>query len=180
MNILNLFYSMTNNTKKVAERLNKAIKDLGHTPDSLQITTKDLSLDLLGYDMIFVGSGVYEWLPGKPMQELFAKLRKQYVEQGAILPSSPRLAGKKAVVYCTYGGAHTGINEAVPAVKYMGQLFDHLGIEIIGEWYFVGQYNTEKLKSFSYDGRLGNIEGRPNENDLYDLYEKVRGIFKAI
>ena len=26
----------------------------------------------------------------------------------------------KTVIYCTYGGTHTGINEAIPAVKYMG------------------------------------------------------------
>ncbi|HMB31576.1 MAG TPA: hypothetical protein VKN82_07115 [Desulfohalobiaceae bacterium] len=180
MKILNLFYSMTSNTKIVAERISKDIESLGHSLDLMQLTTKDLSLDLLNYDMFFIGSGVYEWLPGKPMQEVFAKWRKHYVEQGAILPSSPRLTGKKAVIYCTYGGAHTGINEAIPAVKYMGQLFDHLGIEIIGEWYFVGEYHPERLKPFSSNGRLGNIEGRPNENDLNEVSERVKGILQAL
>jgi hypothetical protein len=179
MKILNMFYSMTNNTKLVAERMNTTIESLGHTIETLAITSKDHDIDLLSYDLLFVGSGVYEWLPGKPMQELFAKWRKQYVGKGAIRPSSPRLPGKKAVIYCTYGGVHTGINEAIPAVKYMGQLFDHLGIEIIAEWYIVGEYHSEKLKPFTYDGRLGTIEGRPNEQDLMDIAEKVRGILLA-
>lgn len=176
MQVLNLFYSMTNNTKIVAERINQTVESLGHSCHALQINSKEHQVDLLGYELIFVGSGVYEWLPGKPMQELFAKWRKQYVEQGAILPSSPRLPGKKAIVYCTYGGAHTGINEAIPAVKYMGQLFDHLGIEVIAEWYVVGQYHPEKLKSFTFNGRMGNIEGRPSEHDLNDIEQKVRGV----
>jgi hypothetical protein len=83
------------------------------------------------------------------------------------------------VVYCTYGGVHTGINEAIPAVKYMGQLFDHLGYTIIGEWYIIGEYLTEPLQSHSLHGRLGDIRGRPNAQDLRNLAEKVKGILKS-
>ena len=75
-------------------------------------------------------------------------MRKKYVKEGKLKPASPRLPDKKAVVYCTYGGAHTGVNEAIPAVKYMAQLFDHLGFMILDEWYFVGEYVPEKFKDF--------------------------------
>jgi hypothetical protein len=81
------------------------------------------------------------------------------------------------VVYCTYGGAHTGANEAIPAVKYMGQLLDHLGIEVVAEWYIIGAYpGTGRFKDFSAGGRLGNIEGRPNDADLADVAQRVAGV----
>jgi len=84
------------------------------------------------------------------------------------------------VVYCTYGGAHTGVNEAIPAVKFMGQLFDHLGFEIVAEWYFIGAYPAQgRMKDFSATGRLGNIAGRPNDADLDDLAQRVAGVLRV-
>jgi hypothetical protein len=82
-------------------------------------------------------------------------------------------------VYCTFGGAHTGANEAIPAVKYMGQLLDHLGIDVVAEWYVIGAYPGKgRLKEYSVGGRLGNIEGRPNEADLADVAERVTGVLR--
>jgi flavodoxin len=177
MKVLNLYFSATGNTAKVAQTISAAVQQGGHQVETVKIA-KDTEIDVLPYDLVFVGSGVYEWLPGLAMQKLFAKLRRQSVAAGQIKPASPRLPGKSAVVYCTYGGAHTGINEAIPAVKYMGQLFDHLGFEIVGEWYLVGEYHG-KYKEFSVGGRLGNIQGRPNEADLQDLAEKVKGVLSV-
>jgi len=177
MKILNLYFSTTGNTDKVAKTISATVQQAGHQVDTVRII-KSEAVDVLPYDLVFVGSGVYEWLPGLAMQKLFAKLRRQYVAAGQIKPASPRLPGKSAVVYCTYGGAHTGINEAIPAVKYMGQLFDHLGFEIVGEWYLLGEYHG-KYKEFSVGGRLGNIQGRPNEADLQDLAEKVKGVMNV-
>jgi flavodoxin len=174
MKILNLYFSATGNTDKVAKTISATIQQAGHQVDTVKIA-KHEEIDVLPYDLVFVGSGVYEWLPGQAMQNLFAKMRRHYVEVGQILPASPRKPGKKAVIYCTYGGAHTGVNEAIPAVKYMGQLFDHLGFEIVGEWYLVGEYHG-KYKDFSVGGRLGNIQGRPNDADLQDLAEKIKGL----
>ena len=72
------------------------------------------------------------------MLDFFRAARQRYSQAGLIRPCSPRLPGKRAVIYCTYGGVHTGFNEAIPAVKFCGQLFDHLGITILDEWYFIG------------------------------------------
>lgn len=175
MKVLNLFFSATGNTAKVAQTISDSVRQAGHQLDSVKIS-QDLDLDLLAYDLIFVGSGVYEWLPGKPLIDLFTKLRRRYADQGEIQPAAPRRAGKKAVIYCTYGGCHTGVNEAIPAVKYMGQLFEHLGFDIVGEWYTVGEYHPEKYKDMSTRGRLGDIRGRPHEADLNEIAKKVKGI----
>ncbi len=181
MKILNIYYSATGNTEKIANIITETAKKEGHDVETIKITKEanDVDVELLDYELVFAGSGVYQWLPGKPIQELFTKLLWKYFEKGEIKPAAPRRPNKKAVIYCTYGGVHTGINEAVPAVKYMGQLFDHLGFTIIAEWYFVGEYKTEKLARFSLNGRMGNIEGRPNENDLRDVAERVKGILKV-
>ena len=60
----------------------------------------------------------------------------------------------------------------------MGQLFDHLGYEILGEWFIVCEFHG-KLAYLSENGRLGNIQGRPNEADLLEITEKVRGILRV-
>lgn len=179
MQILHLYYSSTGNTQKVAETIDKTLEDLGHQVESVSVKKQSGDLELLDYDMVFAGSGVYEWLPGKSMQEMFGRLRKKYVDTGDIQPASPRRPDKKAVVYCTYGGVHTGVNEAVPAVKYMAQLFDHLGFQILAEWYVPGAYVPEKMKAFSESGRLGDIRGRPDEHDLRAVAESVKGIVRV-
>ena len=178
MNILNLYFSTTGNTEKVALKIEKTVQDLGHSVNTVKITGKDTEVEILDYEFVFVGSGVYQQLPGKPLMELFRELLQAYVKRGEIVSGAPRRPNAKTVVYCTYGGAHTGINEAIPAVKYMGQLLDHLGYIIVGEWYLVGQYNTERLRDRSLDGRLGDIRGRPNEEDLRDVAERVKGILR--
>jgi hypothetical protein len=179
LKILNLYFSSTGNTAKVADRITQTVEKLGHQIDAMKVTG-DMAMDLLAYDFIFVGSGVYQWLPGKGLQEFIQKRLSHYAESGGIKYASPRLPGKKAVVYCTYGGAHTGVNEAIPAVKFMGQLFDHLGFEIVSEWYVIGQYPSEgRFKDFSVMGRLGDTTGRPNDADLDDVAARVTGVLRV-
>lgn len=179
MRILHLYYSSTGNTRRVAETIDNTLDNLGHQVESLPVGKNTEDIAVLDYDRVFVGSGVYEWLPGKSMQDLFGKLRRKYVDAGEIKPGSPKRPDKKAVVYCTYGGVHTGINEAVPAVKYMAQLFDHLGFIILDEWYVVGEYVPEKMKPFSEKGRMGDIRGRPDEHDLNAVAERVKAILNV-
>ena len=179
MKILNLYYSSTGNTEKVAQRIAATAEKLGHEIDTVKIAG-DQDLDLLKYDLVFLGSGVYQWLPGKPLQEFIGARLSHYVAAEEIKLAAPRRPHKRGVVYCTYGGAHTGINEAIPAVKYMGQLLDHLGFEVAAEWYFIGEYPGKgPMKEYSVGGRLGNIEGRPNEGDLKEVAERVTGILRV-
>jgi hypothetical protein len=178
MNVLNLYFTSTGNTEKVAVSIGETAQDLGHKVDTVKITTKDIDIDILGYEFVFVGSGVYALLPGQPLIELFRGLLRKYGRDGEIQLAAPRRPSAKTVVYCTYGGAHTGVNEAIPTVKYLGQLFDHLGYTIVAEWYIVGEYNLERFREHSIVGRLGDIRGRPNEEDLQQVAEKVKGIFR--
>ena len=173
MRILNLYHSQTGNTEKIALRIADTATRLGHTVDTLA-AAKELEVDLLGYDFFFVGSGVYQWLPGKPLLDFLRAARQRYSQAGHISPCSPRLTGKRAVVYCTYGGVHTGINEAVPAVKFCGQLFDHLGITVLEEWYYIGDFKDEAFKKHNTGGRFGDISGRPDERDLQEISGRVR------
>ena len=178
MKILNLYYSMTGNTEKVAATIDETLRGLGHEVESVRVTGKAVEIDALQFDCVFVGSGVYAQLPGKPLMDLHRELMQKYNKSGEVKPGSPRRPSAKTVVYCTYGGVHTGINEAIPAVKYMGQLFDHLGYTIVGEWYVVGEYKGE-LNKHSTGGRLGDIRGRPNAEDLRDVAERVKGILQV-
>jgi len=179
MKILNLYFSSTGYTEKVARKITATVESLGHRVETVKITG-DREIELLAYDVIFVGSGVYQWLPGKGLQEFIQKRLAHYGAVGEIKPAAPRRAGKKCIVYCTYGGAHTGVNEAVPAVKFMGQLFDHLGFEIVSEWYFIGKYPAEgRFKDYSLLGRLGDIQGRPHDADLQEVAQRVVGVLRV-
>ena len=178
MKVLNLYFSATGNTEKVAKKISETVQNLGYEVDTLKVPSKDVEIDILKYNFVFVGSGVYAQLPGIPLIELSKDLMQKYNKAGEVKPASPRRPSAYAVVYCTYGGVHTGINEAIPAVKYMGQLFDHLGYTIMAEWYIIGEYKTERLRGHSVAGRLGDIRGRPNEEDLRDVAERVKGIFQ--
>ncbi|MCW4039188.1 MAG: flavodoxin [Candidatus Bathyarchaeota archaeon] len=180
MRVLNLFYTSTKNTEKVARQIHDVIEELGYSIDTVNVTSHKQDIDILQYNMIFVGSGVYGQLPGQPLIDLHRRLLQQYNEAREVKPASPRRPSTYTVIYCTYGGVHTGINEAIPAVKFLGQLYDHLGYSIVGEWYVVGEYLTENLRNRSVDGRLGDIRGRPNEQDLREVKEKVLGLFKSL
>jgi flavodoxin len=79
MKVLNLYYSATGNTEKVAKQIENAVLKAGHDVETIRVL-KTIDLDLLAYDFIFAGSGVYAWLPGKPMLELLEKLREKYAQ----------------------------------------------------------------------------------------------------
>ena len=179
MNVLNLYFSSTGNTEKVAFAIRDTVRELGHKGETVKVTRGNMDVDVLKFNFLFIGSGVYGQLPGKPMIELHRSLLQKYNKEGEIKPASPRRPSANLVVYCTYGGMHTGINEAIPAVKFMGQLYDHLGYSIVGEWYIAGEYKPEKLHDHSIDGRLGDIRGRPNDVDLKEVAQKVKGILQA-
>jgi hypothetical protein len=60
----------------------------------------------------------------------------------------------------------------------MGQLFDHLGYDVVGEWLVSGEFHG-KLSYLTTTGRMGDITGRPNEADLQDITGKVMGILRV-
>jgi len=52
--------------------------------DTVKIGSKEVSLNILDYDFVFVGSGVYGQLPGKGLMELHRELLQNYVKAGDI------------------------------------------------------------------------------------------------
>lgn len=177
MKVLNIYYSATGNTARVAETIAETARAAGHEVTSLAVKG-DSEVQFLDYDMIFMGSGVYHWLPGKPLMKMIEKACEAYRKSGDMPRNAKRRPTIRAVTYCTYGGTHTGIKEAYPATMWMGQFFEHLGIEVAADWHVVGEFHGA-WKDLSVSGRLGDIRNRPNDADLQDIAEKTKGILAA-
>jgi flavodoxin len=177
MKALTIYWSGTGNTKKVAETIDNTLKNSG--VDSVLKQVKDAGADdLYDYDLVFIGSPSYMWQPPEPVVQYIKEKMNHYREAGAVKLSSPKVPGKKAVVFTTFSGPHTGINEAIPVGKYLGQFLEHLGFDIIGEWYYVGEFHSSEENSTR--GRLGDIRGRPNKQDLDKLAGDVKKLLKTI
>jgi len=102
----------------------------------------------------------------------------RYRKEKRIKIGSPKLSGRNVIIFCTYSGPHTGINEAIPAAKYASQYFEHLGFTILDELYVVGEFHGSEKASTK--GRLGDIRGRPDEKDLADVRQRVRELLEQI
>jgi multimeric flavodoxin WrbA len=177
MKVLNIYYTGTGNTAIIAKKIEEAANQAGHTVDTIK-AGGNIEVEFLDYDFVFMGSGVYHWLPGKPLMNFIDKTCTRYRENGAMPRNAKRRDHIKAVTYCTYGGTHTGVNEAYPTTLWMGQFFDHLGVEVIGSWHIVGAFHG-KWENLSVGGRLGDIRDRPNEADLKDVGEKTKAILDS-
>jgi flavorubredoxin len=172
-----LYWSATGNTRKVAEAIKKGVERAGIMPVLMKINeAKDE--DLYKYDLVFIGSPSHQWLPPEPVQQYVNEKMKYHREKGHIKLCAPKIPGKSAVIFCTYGGPHTGINEAIPAVKYLGQLFEHIGFNVVREWYFIGEFHGHE--DFNISGKMGDIRGRPTEQELSGIEGDVFKLVKSL
>ncbi len=177
MKTLILYQSFTGNTKKVTERIAETLALEGLTPEVVKVTEKT-GIELYDYDLVFLGTPVIELLPAKPVLKFAHSQLSVHGKRGDILPSSPKIPGKYAICYCTYSGPHTGKREAIPAMKYMEQFFEHLRFTVLAEWYIVGELKGNEI--LSTQGPLGDIRGRPNEKDLSRVGRMVKNILRNI
>jgi hypothetical protein len=136
----------------------------------------DLEIDTFSYELIFLGSPVYFNLAPQPVMKFLQRLRSH----AANLAAAPEKPGHFAVTFCTYGGGHTGIGEAIPLLKYMGQAFEHEGIRIVEEWPVVGDFPGINDPNYNTAGRLGDITGRPNISDLRIVAGQVFGLLRRL
>ncbi len=171
-----LFWSAGGNTRKVAEALHATLGELGLTAELREIDD-GLSISYYDWDLILLGAPVYQFLPPKPVM---AFLKDRSRTGGQVSLAAPERAGRFGVVFCTYSGPHTGIREAVPALKYMGQFLEHAGIPVVDEWAVVGEFHGDAHARSNLEGRLGDIRGRPNEGDLKEVSEKLRGLLRRL
>ncbi len=158
-----IYWTQTGNTKKVAHAIEEGLTDAGAEVDLLRV--EDASeLDVYAYDLLCVGFPSYQWSPPRPVADFLNRRFNVYRREGRVKIGAPPVPGKHALIFCTYSGPHTGIREAIPAGKYAGQFFEHLGIPVVDEWYVVGEFHGREKASTQ--GRLGDIRGRPNAEDL--------------
>ena len=169
MKSLVLYWSASGNTKKVAETIAAALTEKNVAVDVMKIN-ETLDVDLYEYDMVFLGAPSYQWVPPEPVLAYFKNTLGRYYggKRSVQIPENP---GKKAVVFCTYSGPHTGVREAIPAGKYMGQFFEHLGFSVLDEWYTVGKFAG--WEEGSTCGKMGDISQRPNQQDLDIIFQST-------
>lgn len=172
---LTLFWTRDGNTEAVAQRIHETLVAAG-IDDSIFRMTKDLTVEYYDYNLVFFGAPVYENLPPKPVIAFLKRHKQRGVD---ILASAPEKPGIGAVMYCTYGGGHTGINEAIPMLKYSGQFFEHEGIRVIDEWAFRGAFDGAG-NAYNARGRTGVIYDRPNAQDLDDVAGLVNGLLRRM
>lgn len=167
-----LFWTNNGNTERVALRIHDTLRDAGMEVSTTPIT-KELKVEYLDYNLIFLGAPVYHNLSPKPVLSFLHSNRRR--EGVRLLASAPEVPGVAAVAFCTYGGGHTGYNEAVPMLKHIGQYFEHEGIRVVDEIAVVGVF-PEADESYNTRGRFGDIRKRPDERDLEIVAGRVRGI----
>lgn len=190
MKVLVLYDSMGGNTEKVAKKIHQVANEAGATSTLIKIG-ESTELDFYDYDLVFLGSPDIEWLPTPKMMEFLHKKKLlEHRMRGDVLPSAPVRPGKFAVCFATFCGAHTGINEVLSVTQWLASFLEHIGcmvlekIHIPGEMRNFGQakgwMNDERLAKLNECGRLGNIKGRPNEQDLLDVETHVQGILSYL
>ncbi len=166
-----LYWSHSGNTEKVAAAILSGLRAAGLQAVSMRIDEAQ-SVDLFAYDLVCLAFPSYNWHPPVPVDAFLKALFKDYKREGRVKLCAPRVPGKHALVVCTYSGPHTGVREAIPPVKYVGQFFEHLGFVVADEWYVLSEFHgSEEL---STQGRMGDIRGLPTERELGRLQEQAR------
>jgi flavodoxin len=172
-----VYFSSTGNTQKVAYAIKEGLEAEGLAVD-LKKPQEAAEVDFYGYDLVCVGSPSIEWQPAKPITDLLKAKLNFYRSQKKIKPCAPKIAGKNSLIFCTYSGPHTGVDEATPAGKTIRQYFEHFGFNVVGEWYVVGEFHGQE--DMSTLGRLGDIRGKPTMVDLAKIKEDAQQIAKRL
>jgi hypothetical protein len=172
-----IYWSETGNTEKVAVTINDALEAAG-AEVLLKRVEQAGDIDWYDYDLVCIGFPSYQWSPPKPVDRFLREKFRAYGKRGYVKTGAPKVPGKHVLIFCTYSGPHTGINEAIPAGKYAGQFFEHLGFTVLDEWYVVGEFHGSFERSTQ--GRLGDIRGRPNAEDLEKIKQDTRHLLQQV
>ena len=146
--------------------------------ETLKRIEEAITEDFYDYDLICFGSPVHHSLPSPQVLEFIERNDKRYRHTGEVVLASPKLINKNALVFCTYSGPHCGLNEALPAGKYIRQFLEHLGFDVKDEWYEVGEFHG--WNEASVQGKLGDITGQPHEDDLVLVELKAARLARSL
>ncbi len=172
-----IYWSKSGNTEKVAQSIKQGLEEA----DFKVTFTKPEeagNLDYLDFDLVCVGCPSYSWHPPEPMTNFLKKKFAEYRQNGKIKTGSPKIEGKNAIVFVTYSGPHTGIREATPVGKDIGQYFEHLGFTVIDEWYVLSEFHGSIEHSTM--GRCGDVRGKPTAEQLQVIKEDAKRIGKTL
>ena len=172
-----VYWSKTGNTGKAARAIRDGLEAGGGDVELWKVEDAG-EIDYFDYDLICIGFPAYHWSPPQAVVQFLEQKHRSYARQGRVHIGAPLIANTNVLILCTYSGPHTGIREAIPAGKYAGQFFEHLGIPVLDEWYVVGEYHGNEEASTR--GCLGDIRGRPNEEDLRQLREKAASLVRRL
>jgi hypothetical protein len=166
-----IYWSKTGNTEKVAFKIKEGLEDAG-VDVSVKKTEDAGDIDYFDYDLVCIGFPSYNWHPPKPVTDLLSSNLNKHRKEGKVKLNAPKIPSKNALIFCTYSGPHTGINEAIPAGKYAGQFFEHIGFTLLDEWYILSEFHGWEDRST--EGRMGDIRGKPTEDDLRKVKEDAK------
>jgi flavodoxin len=172
-----VYASNTGNTKKVAFAIKEGLED-GGLKVELKTPKEAEAEDYFSYDLVCVGSPSIEWQPAKPMTDFLKAKLAFYRSAGKIKPCAPKVEGKNALVFVTYSGPHTGMDEATPAGKTMRQYFEHIGFTVLAEWYVLAEFHGRL--DMSTQGRMGDIRGKPTAEELEKIKSDAQQIAKTL
>ncbi|MFB3888969.1 MAG: flavodoxin domain-containing protein [Candidatus Bathyarchaeia archaeon] len=172
-----VYISQTGNTEKVAHAIRLGLEDAGVRVTLLK-TQEAAEVDFFAYDLVCLGSPSLQWHPAEPMVAFLKKKLEIYRKQGRIKPSAPKALGKSALIFVTYSGPHTGLDEATPAGKYMGQFLEHVGFEVKAEWYILSEYHGS-LENNTL-GRMGDIRGKPTADELLKIRADAKELGQSL
>ena len=171
MKAIIIYWSKTGNTEKVALAIQESLQETGMSV-SLKKVEDAGEIDFFAYDLICLGFPSYRWRPPKPVDEFLNSTFRSHRKEGRVKVSAPKLSDKNALIFCTYSGPHSGIREAIPAGLYAGQFFEHVGFTVLDELYVVGEFHGSLEESTK--GKLGDIRGRPNAEDLSKVKADIK------
>jgi hypothetical protein len=171
-----LYWSAGGNTEQVARAAERGLLSAGVIPELRRIAEAG-DIDLYDYDLVLLGAPSYQFLPPEPVLAYVKAKMNFHRRRGDIKVGAPELPGKRAIVFVTYSGPHTGISEATTAGDYLGQFFAHIGYRVVDKWYTVGKFHGNEV--FSTQGPLGDIRHRPDAADLARIEEAAAALVRA-
>ena len=176
MKAIVIYDSKTGNTEKVANTIQKTLVEK-KVASIIRKIEDAFEEELYNYDLVILGTPTFQWLPSKRVQRFINRKMTLHENRGDVKPLAPLIPGKKAVVFCTYSSPFTGIESALPCIKYMAQFFKHIGFEVAGEWYVIGEFHGNEERSTK--GMLGDIRGRPNQTDMEEVRARVITLLRS-
>ncbi len=177
MNAAVIYWSKSGNTEKVASAIKEGLEAAGAKVVLRRVEdAKDIGF--FSYDLICVGFPSYQWHPPDPVDSFLKTKFSQYRQEGNVKTAAPKIPGRNALIFCTYSGPHTGLNEAIPAGKYAAQFFEHLGFTVLDESYILSEFHGSE--EMSTKGRMGDIRGLPSEANLKKIKQDATNLLITI